>query len=311
MEDKYQEQSSWQRWISPTSAISPVMSKESQGDHPTRDFRTKGLVTDSIVDMSITQSDTIPNESPTEPVQYAAKARQRDVASIEPMMSWQRIKHAWRAFYLSWWWEFTGMAFSLCAFTAALILLGTLQGKPLSSWAFPIAPNSLLSVFVTLSKTALLLVVSGCIGQLKWLFFHNGEHRMTDLQVFEEASRGPLGSLGFFFRLSPRDLFRKSESGASLAAIGTFIMIGALAVDPFAQQVLKYPLQQTNTTADFNTIPTTQIYDNGDALMEVWYDCAGKSLFARIRSSTFSKACALTHMSPSTWWLLRKSRRPR
>ena len=133
------------------------------------------------------------------------------------------------------------MIVSLCGLVAAAILLGTVNGKPLSSWAFPIAPNSLLSVFVTMSKTALLLVVSDCISQLKWLYFQHEPHRLHDIHTFNEASRGQWGSLEFLFNVKVKDAFLGFKSGAAPAALGTLITIAALAVDPFAQ-VLAFPL---------------------------------------------------------------------
>ena len=169
----------------------------------------------------------------------------------------QAWKSAWHSYTHGWWVELSAIVLALLCFTAAAILLGTIHDRPLASWTqrFPIAPNSLLSIFVTLTKTALLLVVSSCISQWKWLLFRH-PRRMDDLQTFDSASRGPLGSIGFLF--SVKGLLKNS-----LPALGAFVTICALGVDPLSQQVLSFPLGRTATESATVHLPSTNVYDDG------------------------------------------------
>jgi hypothetical protein len=64
----------------------------------------------------------------------------------------------------------------------------------LSTWKMSIALNSLISLFSTLAKSALLLSVASCISHFKWHYFANKPHALSDLQIFDDASRGRVGS---------------------------------------------------------------------------------------------------------------------
>lgn len=129
------------------------------------------------------------------------------------------------------------------------VLLDT-QGTALSAWHLSIAPNTVISVLATVSKASLLLPVAESISQLKWLHFDKA-HRLSDLDLYNSASRGPLGALLFLLRLP-----------ASLGALGAVITIAALAFDPFAQQLVSFPSRQasTNQAASFRT---SQVYESG------------------------------------------------
>ncbi|KAL1624687.1 hypothetical protein SLS56_007750 [Neofusicoccum ribis] len=59
----------------------------------------------------------------------------------------------------------------------------------------PIRPHALISVFAAFAKSALILPLTECISQYKWLYFSRNQQRLQDLQTFDDASRGPLGSL--------------------------------------------------------------------------------------------------------------------
>ncbi|KAL4767150.1 hypothetical protein BDW60DRAFT_200677 [Aspergillus nidulans var. acristatus] len=101
------------------------------------------------------------------------------------------------------------------------VLLDT-QGTALSTWHLSIAPNTVISILATVSKASLLLPMAESISQLKWLHF-NKVYRLSDLDVYNNASRGPLGAFLFLFRLP-----------ASLGALGAVVTLTALAFNPFA-----------------------------------------------------------------------------
>ena len=136
---------------------------------------------------------------------------------------------------------------------SVIIILSVTQNKPLSHWKFPIQPNSLVSVFSTLSNFAMLLGVSEGISQLKWIYFQERRHRLFDLQVFDEASRGPLGSFRLLWML---------KLHAVVASVGAIITIVALAMDPFTQQVLAFPALTVNATNATAALPIARAYDD-------------------------------------------------
>lgn len=63
------------------------------------------------------------------------------------------------------------------------------------------------------------------LSQLKWLWFHR-QHVMTDMELFDLASRGPLGALQLMIRLRR----------PNLAFLGSLIVLVGLAIGPFTQQ---------------------------------------------------------------------------
>ena len=75
----------------------------------------------------------------------------------------------------------------------AIILL-RFNGRPLTDWPFSITLNTFISLLATLARAALALPIAESISQLKWVWFQRS-HRLLDVQAFDSASRGPLGSL--------------------------------------------------------------------------------------------------------------------
>lgn len=79
---------------------------------------------------------------------------------------------------------------------------------------------------------------------------------LDHLQFYDNASRGPLGSLNFFWQA------RRVPWGLSiLSYIGCLITIAALALDPFTQQVLAYTNDIRIVQGARSSVPRSQSYD--------------------------------------------------
>lgn len=88
---------------------------------------------------------------------------------------------------------------------AAIIVLVIYDGQPLSAWRWnSVSLNALLSVFSTLSRLWLGVVLAECLGQWKWIWFYRRPRALDDLVTFDEASRGPWGSLVLFWKAKSR-----------------------------------------------------------------------------------------------------------
>lgn len=129
-----------------------------------------------------------------------------------------------------WWWEISSIAVSIISFGLIIVVLFVTNGKPLSSWRLPIQPNSLVAVFSTVSKAALLVPVAGCISELKWKYFSQPRN-LSHFQAFDDASRGPWGALTF--------LFKVDAGGSWLGWVGAMATILALAFEPLTQQSIQ------------------------------------------------------------------------
>ncbi|CAJ2499690.1 Uu.00g025430.m01.CDS01 [Anthostomella pinea] len=122
--------------------------------------------------------------------------------------------------------------------TLLVVLLAKIDNRPLESWSLPIQPNSLIAVLTTVAKAAMMVPAASCISQLKWRHFTMRARRLVDLQLFDDASRGPWGSVIIIWSLPFR-------ARALLASGFAFVTIVALGIDASAQQVIEFTLQSS------------------------------------------------------------------
>ncbi|KAI8952593.1 hypothetical protein F4801DRAFT_599768 [Xylaria longipes] len=136
----------------------------------------------------------------------------------------------------TWLWEILSIVLSGICIILIFVILKIYEQKPVPKFTYGITLNAIISTLTTFSKSFLLVTVAGAISQLKWRWFQNTEgRRVFDTQLFDDASRGPYGSLIFLAR----------PSRWSLASIGALISILALAFEPFTQQLITYPTRKT------------------------------------------------------------------
>jgi hypothetical protein len=100
-----------------------------------------------------------------------------------------------------WWGELLS---SLCSFGCVALLVLVLREfdqKKLSQWPFDFSLNTTVSLLTTLAKLALMVPVTECISQLKWLWFTKSSKAVLDLETYDSAIRGPLGCVKFLVKL--------------------------------------------------------------------------------------------------------------
>lgn len=131
-------------------------------------------------------------------------------------------------FFRIWWLELLCCVLFVGSLAAVVITIYPYEGRPLPQWPYRLTINSLISVYIVILKAAMLLVAAEGLSQLKWTWFGQ-HHPLTDLLSFDNASRGPWGSLTLIWRLRGRQF---------VSRCGAFITVAALIIDPFAQQVI-------------------------------------------------------------------------
>ncbi|KAH8730722.1 hypothetical protein GQ44DRAFT_822891 [Phaeosphaeriaceae sp. PMI808] len=118
---------------------------------------------------------------------------------------------------------------------AIIATLFVLRDQSVDKWPFAkmgLTLNAFVSILSRIAGAALLLPVAEAIGQLKWSWFmKGGSKKMWDFEMFDNASRGPWGSLQLLIH----------TKGKTIAALGALVTLFALALDPFFQQVLLTP----------------------------------------------------------------------
>ena len=134
----------------------------------------------------------------------------------------------------SWVWEIGSITLAVVGLILLAIFLVKINGTPYAKWRYTASPNTVVSIIITVTEAALLVPVSSCLGQLKWNLFQNSAP-LYHMQAIDQASRGPWGSMEILLRG-----ICGSKTG-SLTYVGASLMVLALAVDPFAQQLLTFP----------------------------------------------------------------------
>ncbi|ORY69038.1 uncharacterized protein BCR38DRAFT_472446 [Pseudomassariella vexata] len=158
-----------------------------------------------------------------------------------------------------WIWEALSVTASFGCMVAVMVILIKMQEQPLSDWAFFISLNATIAIFITAAKSMLLLSVAACISQCKWTHFKASARKLHELDLFEEASRGPLGSLVLLFRVRWR---------LGVATLGGLATILALGIDAFAQQVVTLYSRDVPSDDGNATFGLSHFYDSGATMQE-------------------------------------------
>lgn len=85
------------------------------------------------------------------------------------------------------------MLLSLTSIAAIVIVLIKYDGRVFPSVPGDISLNAIVATLSTISKTSLIFSVSAVLGQLKWDWCEQQPRQLEDLDIFDQASRGPLG----------------------------------------------------------------------------------------------------------------------
>jgi hypothetical protein len=149
-----------------------------------------------------------------------------------------------------WWAECLGFFLVLAAMVAIISTLLPHDGKPMPQWPYQISINISVAIFVNILKFAMILVVAEGLSHRTWAWFR--KHRsLHDLAKYDMASRGAVGSVRLIFTLRGRDW---------ISCIGAVLSIGALALDPFAQQLVQHYTCTMEDSSLQATIPRTNMY---------------------------------------------------
>ena len=88
---------------------------------------------------------------------------------------------------------------AMCMGAIVGVLIYFRDDKP-PRWKLGLTLNTLVAVLSKVASATLLLPASEALGQLKWSWFQGGSKRLWDFEIFDNASRGPWGSLLLLIR---------------------------------------------------------------------------------------------------------------
>ncbi len=95
----------------------------------------------------------------------------------------------------TWTMEACAVVLSLATLLTILILLVYADGLALTKYNFFISFNAVVSILGAIARVSLGFAISSCLGQGKWNFFKRKPGSIVAFEKFEDASRGPWGSL--------------------------------------------------------------------------------------------------------------------
>ncbi|KAH7073498.1 hypothetical protein BKA63DRAFT_603866 [Paraphoma chrysanthemicola] len=199
-------------------------------------------------------------------------------ASIQ-QQSWKQ-----RLALFGWWWEFGSILVAIGSTAAVIAVLVKVDDSPIATWPFSIQPASLVSIFSAIAKSALLVPIAMCLGQLKWNYFEK-PRSLDYMQVFDDASRGPWGAMVLLW---------KTKGMARLAGIGAVVTVLLIMFEPFSQQAISFTSKDTRLYNEWARIAWT------DSFSDFQFNW-GASLIADVRLNfTISMMQAMTG-KPTTY----------
>lgn len=143
-----------------------------------------------------------------------------------------------------WKWEILTWTLTLIAIVAAVATITPHVDRPLPQWPFNITMNGLLSIYSIILHGCIAYILASCIDQLQWNWFAARTCPLYDAILYDNAGRGPWGSLKWLWKHHVRQ---------PLTAFGAFLTLIFLAVDPMIQQLMvpvecTWPLEDINAT---------------------------------------------------------------
>ncbi|KAH6894460.1 hypothetical protein B0T10DRAFT_545972 [Thelonectria olida] len=188
-------------------------------DTPSRDYsRRNSGSTSHRGERSSSSSDPTSKSPKSTPVLATRNARPKEIS----------IKRVLSGWYLEILWCIT----SAGCFCALCIILYQFDDHPLPKWPLGLTINPVIAFLSTVSRTGFVVPVCESISQLKWLWYRKERH-LADFQAFDDASRGPWGSLKLLVVMRTKAWI--------LALLPALVLATSLLTSTLTQSVVAYP----------------------------------------------------------------------
>ena len=149
-----------------------------------------------------------------------------------------------------WWLEIIACFVAFAMLVAIVVILYQYQHSPLPRWRYNLSVNSVIAIYVAAMKVSMLLVVAEGLSQLKW-FWYRQRRPLKDMSKYDRASRGPKGAVSLLVALRAQSL---------VTTLGALLTVVAVALDPFAQQIIRYYSCQIPDTGSQATIARSTFF---------------------------------------------------
>ncbi|KAI0509150.1 hypothetical protein F5B22DRAFT_649197 [Xylaria bambusicola] len=137
----------------------------------------------------------------------------------------------------SWIPEIISVVIAFGAVGSMIGVLAKFNGHALPEWPYYITLNALIAVLAAVTASAMNMSLQNSMSQLKWVRFKKSRTRLSDMEVYDEASRGIWGAMKLLF----------TYRGSLLGSFGAFVSIIVLLLGPFAQQIVVYQTREAES----------------------------------------------------------------
>ena len=188
------------------------------------------------------------------------------------------------------WMELVACSLTLLAIAAKIGTLYPYQDKPLPQWPLAITINALLSIYMTVLKAATGYLLAQGISLQKCQWFSQDTRPLYDLALYDATRRGPLGAILLLKRLSIHRICNWT---------GCLLVLAALLVDPFTQQVLHYVDCETLSPAESASIPMSNVFYGGGQDRGAGYMSIASGEQAAVQADIGAPGGQVTYQCPS------------
>ncbi|KAJ9607251.1 hypothetical protein H2200_008324 [Cladophialophora chaetospira] len=213
--------------VETSSAASEPLTDRSRSEEPSEQEAPSGA-----------PSEPAPSSEP-EAAQEPRPERMTHVASQKPPKSrFKRVVGSLLAKYdrlVTDHWTYELLGAFVCAGTLISIcaILFAFSNTPTVHIMSNITLNTAISILATVSRAAAGLIAASVIAQQKWLRFHEKSRSLIEVVLYDDAARGPLGSLYLLITMHL----------GFVTAFAAFAVVLTIGFEPFVQQSVKYPLR--------------------------------------------------------------------
>ena len=136
-----------------------------------------------------------------------AQEESRQSASSPPAANDANVAKPPRTRLTNWVWEIGGILMSAALIGVHVVILSCYQGHRDPAWKY-LSLNTLIAWISMVSRACIIFTASQVLSQLKWVWFATQHRPLEDLDGFDLASRGVLGSLALIYRVRARCVYQ-------------------------------------------------------------------------------------------------------
>ncbi|OLN94121.1 hypothetical protein CCHL11_07147 [Colletotrichum chlorophyti] len=143
-----------------------------------------------------------------------------------------KFRRRWNVFQ-GWWQEVIWCLISLACIIVLVTVLQSYDNQPLPNWPHGLTLNTVVAFISTFCRTSFVLPVVEGLSQYKWNWYKS-PRPLGDFKIFDEASRGPWGSLRLL----------ATTKGRVVGILSAAILVTGIATSTLTQSVVAYPTRQ-------------------------------------------------------------------